>query len=74
MVNHPIQSEAVSRGARMLRTAFGSAIARFLEDTAIVEVMLNRDGRLWIDRLSGGLAETDGIAPSWRRWRPAIGR
>jgi type IV secretion system protein VirB11 len=42
----------------MLRTAFGSAIARFLEDSTIVEVMLNPDGRLWIDRLSDGLADT----------------
>ena len=42
----------------MLRTAFGSAIARFLEDLTIVEVMLNPDGRLWIDRLSDGLADT----------------
>jgi type IV secretion system protein VirB11 len=57
-MNHSIHSEAVSRGARMLRTAFGSAIARFLEDSTIVEVMLNPDGRLWIDRLSGGLADT----------------
>jgi Flp pilus assembly CpaF family ATPase len=55
---HPFQSEAISRGARMLRTAFGPAIARFLEDPAIIEVMLNPDGRLWIDRLAGGLAET----------------
>src|SRR6202051_2346565 len=52
------QSEALSRGARMLRTAFGPAIAHFLEDPAIIEVMLNPDGRLWIDRLSGGLKET----------------
>ncbi len=42
----------------MLRTALGPAIARFLEDPAIVEVMLNPDGRLWIDRLSDGLADT----------------
>ena len=42
----------------MLRTAFGSAIARFLEDSTVVEVMLNPDGRLWIDRLSDGLADT----------------
>ncbi len=42
----------------MLRTAFGPAIAAFLEDPAIVEVMLNPDGRLWIDRLSTGLADT----------------
>ncbi len=52
------QSEAILRGARMLRTALGPAIARFLEDPAIVEVMLNPDGRLWIDRLSEGLADT----------------
>ncbi len=42
----------------MLRTALGPAIARFLEDAGIVEVMLNPDGRLWIDRLSEGLADT----------------
>ena len=52
------KSEAIMRGARMLRTALGPAIARFLEDPAIVEVMLNPDGRLWIDRLSEGLADT----------------
>jgi type IV secretion system protein VirB11 len=42
----------------MLRTALGPAIAMFLEDLSIVEVMLNPDGRLWIDRLSGGLEDT----------------
>src|SRR3546814_500331 len=52
------QSEAILRGARMLRTALGPAIAGFLEDPSIVEVMLNPDGRLWIDRLSGGLSDT----------------
>jgi type IV secretion system protein TrbB len=52
------QSEAVLRGARMLRTALGPAIASFLEDPQVVEVMLNPDGRLWIDRLSEGLSDT----------------
>ena len=42
----------------MLRTALGPAVARFLEDPAIVEVMLNPDGRLWVDRLSDGLSDT----------------
>jgi len=42
----------------MLRTALGPAIAAFLEDPSIVEVMLNPDGTLWIDRLSSGLADT----------------
>lgn len=52
------QPEAIRRGARMLRTALGPAIARFLEDPVTVEVMLNPDGRLWIDRLSEGLSDT----------------
>lgn len=42
----------------MLRTALGPAIARLLEDPSVVEVMLNPDGRLWIDRLSEGLSDT----------------
>lgn len=42
----------------MLRTALGSAISAFLEDPAVVEVMLNPDGKLWVDRLSDGLADT----------------
>lgn len=54
----PIRSEAASRGARMLRTALGPAIATWLKDPAIIEVMLNPDGRLWIDRLGVGLADT----------------
>jgi type IV secretion system protein TrbB len=42
----------------MLRTALGPLIAGHLEDPGVVEVMLNPDGRLWIDRLSGGLEDT----------------
>src|SRR5258707_2186257 len=42
----------------MLRTAMGPAITTWLEDPTIVEVMLNPDGRLWIDRLAEGLADT----------------
>ncbi|UGQ22230.1 P-type conjugative transfer ATPase TrbB [Brucella anthropi] len=55
--NHQ-KPEAIARGARMLRTALGPAIARLLEDPAVVEVMLNPDGRLWVDRLSEGLSDT----------------
>jgi len=60
---HSFPSEAISRGARMLRTALGPAITRYLDDPAIVEVMLNPDGRLWIDRLSSGLADTGETVP-----------
>ncbi len=42
----------------MLRTALGPAIAGFLGDASVVEVMLNPDGRLWVDRLAEGLSDT----------------
>lgn len=58
MVVSSRESVAIERGTRMLRTALGPAVARFLDDPAIVEVMLNPDGRLWIDRLASGLADT----------------
>jgi len=57
-------SEAFARSARMLRTALGPVIAGFLEDPGIVEVMLNPDGRLWVDRLAGGLADTGATLPA----------
>ncbi|WP_410052741.1 P-type conjugative transfer ATPase TrbB [Bradyrhizobium sp. SZCCHNR3015] len=42
----------------MLRTALGPSIALWLEDASVVEVMLNPDGRLWIDKLAGELVDT----------------
>ena len=58
MATISFRSEVFARGARMLRTALGPAISGYLEDPSNVEVMLNPDGRLWIDRLSGGLEDT----------------
>lgn len=58
MTIHAIRTEASARGARMLRTALGPLIAEWLEDAAVIEVMLNPDGRLWIDRLGEGIADT----------------
>ncbi|MFZ5491060.1 MAG: P-type conjugative transfer ATPase TrbB [Pseudomonadota bacterium] len=46
------------RRIRMLRTAMGPLIAAALEDPDVVEVMLNPDGALWIDRLSSGRVAT----------------
>jgi type IV secretion system protein TrbB len=54
----PIQAQASSRGARMLRTALGPEISAWLEDASVIEVMLNPDGRLWVDRLGAGIADT----------------
>ncbi|WP_425599637.1 P-type conjugative transfer ATPase TrbB [Pseudoxanthomonas winnipegensis] len=51
----------------MLRSAMGPQIAAALDDPDVVEVMLNPDGSLWVDRQSTGrtplgvaLSETDG--------------
>lgn len=49
---------ALSRSTLMLRTALGSDITAFMEDPETVEVMLNPDGRLWVDRLGSGLVDT----------------
>ncbi len=58
MTVRPLHSETFARGARMLRTALGPTIAGLLADSSIVEVMLNPDGCLWVDRLGVGLADT----------------
>ena len=42
----------------MLRTALGPAIAAWLEDANIAEIMLNPDGSLWVDCLADGLTHT----------------
>jgi len=59
VANPQAKREALRRGARMLSTALGPAIADYLDDPTVVEVMLNPDGRLWIDRLSTGLIATE---------------
>jgi type IV secretion system protein TrbB len=57
VVSVRVKPEATSRSIGMLRRAMG-AITGWLDDPAVVEVMLNPDGRLWIDRLAGGLSDT----------------
>lgn len=42
----------------MLRTALGGAIADWLADPAVIEIMLNPDGRLWVDRLGVGIGDS----------------
>lgn len=54
----PIRNEVFVRSARMLRTALGPRIAGWLDDAEVVEVMLNPDGQLWLDRLGAGLQRT----------------
>ena len=47
---------SLDRRIQMLRTAMGPLIAAALEDPDVVEIMLNPDRTLWVDRLSSGRA------------------
>ncbi|WP_442955379.1 P-type conjugative transfer ATPase TrbB [Parasphingorhabdus sp.] len=47
-----------TRLGSMLRTALGAEIAEWLAEPQVVEIMLNPDGRIWLDRLDTGLAQT----------------
>lgn len=49
---------SLERRIRMLRTAMGPEIAAALEDPEVVEVLLNPDGSLWVDRLGAGREAT----------------
>ena len=53
-----IAAEAAERRRAMLRTAMGPAIAAALADPLVVEVMVNPDGALRLDRLDVGRCET----------------
>ncbi|MBD1549497.1 P-type conjugative transfer ATPase TrbB [Labrenzia aggregata] len=43
-----------TRRHAMLKTAMGPVIGKALSDTTVIEVMVNPDGKLWIDRLGEG--------------------
>ena len=50
----PLAEEAQGRRRQMLRTAFGPIIAAALADPTVIEVMVNPDGKLWIERAASG--------------------
>lgn len=50
--------EAQGRRRQMLRTAFGPTIAAALADPSVIEVMVNPDGKLWIERATVGRQDT----------------
>ena len=51
-------SEAAIRKRAMLRTAMGADIAAALADPLVIEVMVNPDGALRLDRLGSGRSDT----------------
>src|SRR5258707_6867347 len=53
-----LSSETRERRRGMLRTAMGPAIALALDEPDVVEVLVNPDGRLWLDRHGSGRSDT----------------
>ena len=53
--------ESLDRKRAMLRTAMGPAIAAALADPLVIEVMVNPDGALRLDRLGAGRCDTGTI-------------
>ncbi len=49
----------LERSRQMLRTALGPSLLALLEDPGVAEVMLNPDGRVWIDRFDVGLVNAE---------------
>jgi Flp pilus assembly CpaF family ATPase len=56
-------SSSRSRLIRKLRDALGETICAALEDADVVEVMLNPDGRLFVERLGEGIERIGALKP-----------
>ena len=50
--------EILHRNTEKLRSEFGATICDALDNPEVIEIMVNPDGRIWIDRLSHGMADT----------------
>ena len=54
-----LNRETILRTETMLRTAMGDAIAAALDDESVVEIMVNPDGTLWLDKHGTGRIQAD---------------
>lgn len=58
-----VHPQVLDRKAQALRQAMGPVIAAALAEPAVVEVMVNPDGRIWIDRIGQGRAYSGADLP-----------
>ncbi len=56
-------SVSENRYLTMIRTAFGPEILKFMDDDRVIEIMLNPDGKLWIEKLHEGTQFTGSKIP-----------
>ena len=58
-MSSPQNTLTADRTLEMLRTAMGPVITDALDDPAVIEIMVNPDGRLWLDKLGQGRFDTN---------------
>ncbi len=61
---HISSLEPALRLVEKIRRVLGTTICRCLEEPGVVEIMLNADGTLWIERLSAGMECIGTMLPS----------
>lgn len=56
-------TEARQRQIEGLKRSFGPAVMGFFADKKIIEIMLNTDGAVWIDRVGEGMVRVGSMSP-----------
>ncbi len=64
-VTHSLSAERDQRIAEKIRRELGPEICRNLADPDVIEIMLNPDGRLWVERLGRGMTPL-GTMAAWQ--------
>ena len=57
--NRAVENEVWERRLRVLETCLGRSIMQYMHDDNVTEVMVNPDGRLWLDTFDKGVVSTD---------------
>jgi P-type conjugative transfer ATPase TrbB len=57
-MSRPVRPESLERRRTMLRSALGPIISGWLDEPLVVDVLLNPDGSLWVERLGEPRAPT----------------
>lgn len=50
--------------SELLKWEFGAELCKLFEDKTVIEIMLNPDGKLWVERLGENMEEIGTMAPS----------
>lgn len=58
-INYAVENEVWERRLRVLETCLGKSIMQYMHDDNVTEVMVNPDGRLWLDTFDKAIVPTD---------------